>query len=152
MSGESFIEKQEENISAHIFSVSAGMVGVCLTVISLINVGSGIRNVSTLGDDLTAADALVFILSCYLSYRAMKTQDRRKRLSLEKATDRLFLFGLALMVAVCFFVVYAFTFSIRREQMKTLSLKSFGCQRDERDARGLRQERWHEHLHSAVRG
>ena len=111
---ESFIEKQEENISSHIFPVSAGMVGVCLTVISLINVSSGIRKAGTIGDDLTAVDALVFILSCYLSYRAMKTKDRKNRLFLEKVTDRLFLFGLALMVAVCFFVVYAFTFSIQR--------------------------------------
>ena len=89
------------------------MVGVCLTVISLINVSSGIRKVTTVGDDLTAIDALVFILSCYLSYRSMKTKDRKKRLFLEKITDRVFLFGLVLMVAVCFFVVYAFTVPIR---------------------------------------
>ena len=107
---ESFIEKQEENISAHIFPVSAGLVGVCLTVISLLNVSHAIRKINTFGDDLTAVDALIFILSCSLSYRAMKTKDRKRRLSLEKMTDRVFLFGLSLMVAVCFFVVYALAF------------------------------------------
>ena len=35
MSQETFIEKQEENIAIHIFSVSAAMVGVCLTVIAM---------------------------------------------------------------------------------------------------------------------
>ena len=34
----SFSEQQEANLVSHIFSVSAGMVGVCLTVISLLNV------------------------------------------------------------------------------------------------------------------
>ena len=37
MPQETYLEKQEENISIHIFSVSAGMVGVCLTVIGIIN-------------------------------------------------------------------------------------------------------------------
>ena len=93
MSEETFIEKQEESISTHIFSVSAGMVGVCLTVISLINVGSAIKKVNSMGDDLTALDALVFIFSCYLSYVAMKTKDRKRRFLLERITDRVFLFG-----------------------------------------------------------
>ena len=106
MSEESFIEKQEENISPHVFSVSAGMVGVCLTVISLINVGSAIRKVSTIGDDLIALNAVIFILSCYLSYSAMKTQDRKRRLLLEKVADRIFL-----TVVVCLFVVYSFSYA-----------------------------------------
>ena len=111
MSEESFIEKQEENISPHVFSVSAGMVGVCLTVISLINVGSAIRKVSTIGDDLIALNAVIFILSCYLSYSAMKTQKRKRRLLLEKAADRIFLSALFLTVVVCLFVVYSFSYS-----------------------------------------
>ena len=110
MPQESFIEKQEENISAHIFSVSAGMVGVRLTVIGLINISTAIKKISTFGDDLTAMDAFVFIASCYLAYIAMKTKDRKRRLLLEKITDRVFLVGLSLMVAVCFFVVYSFSF------------------------------------------
>ena len=109
MAEDAFIEKQEGQLSPLIFSVSAGMIGVCLTVISLINLGNKIRNSRTLGDDLTALDALVFILSCYLSYVAMKTKDRSRRLSLEKAADRIFLTGLLLMVAVCLFVVYSFS-------------------------------------------
>ena len=106
---ESFIEKQEENIAGHIFSVSAGMVGVCLTVISLIHIGITMRGVGTLGDDLTALDAIIFILACFTSYSAMKTKDRKRRLLLEKIADRIFLSGLSLMVMVCLFVVYSFS-------------------------------------------
>ena len=111
MSEESFIEKQEENISPHIFSVSAGMVGVCLTVISLINVSSAIKKINTVGDDLIALNAVIFILSCYLSYSAMKTSDRKRRLWLEKVADRIFLIGLFLMVVICLFVVYSFSYA-----------------------------------------
>ncbi len=87
MSEDSLIEKQEEHISTHIFSASAGMIGVCLTVISLINVSHAVNKINTLGDDLTAIDALIFILACCLSYMAMKTKDRKRRLSLEQAAD-----------------------------------------------------------------
>lgn len=109
MTEESFIEKQEESISHHIFPVSAGMVGVCLTVISLINISSAVKKIDTLCDDLTALDAVVFILSCYLSYVAIKTKDRKRKLLLEKLADRVFLFGLFTMVLVCIFVVYKFS-------------------------------------------
>ena len=110
-SQESFVEKQEETISTHIFSVSAGMVGVCLTVISLINVSNAVRKINTFGDDLTAFDAIAFIFSCYLSYLAMKTKDRKRRLALETAADRIFLVGLFLMVVVCLFVAYSFSYT-----------------------------------------
>ncbi len=110
MNQPSFMEKQEDNIAPHIFSVSAGMIGVCLTVISLINISSAIRKSNTLGDDLTAIDAVVFIFSCYLAYMAMKTKDKKRRLFLEKLADRVFLSGLFLMVLVCVFVVYTFSF------------------------------------------
>jgi len=109
MPQESFIEKQEESISPHIFSVSAGMVGVCLTVVSLINIITTVKKIDTLGDDLTAFDAVIFILSCYLSYMSMKTKDRKRRLLLERIADRIFLFGLLLMVLVCLFIVYCFS-------------------------------------------
>lgn len=108
MPEESFIEKQEESLAIHIFSVSAGMVGVCFTVINLIHIGNAMKQISTFGDDLTALDAIIFILSCFLSYLSMKTKDRKRRLFLERMADRVFLSGLFLMAAVCLFVVYTF--------------------------------------------
>ena len=114
MPEESFIEKQEEHLAGQIFSVSAGMVGVCLTVIGLMHISSSIRGVETIGDDLTAFDAIVFILACFLSYSSMKTRERKRRLSLEQMADRVFLSGLSLMVVVCVFVVYTFSVVSRR--------------------------------------
>ena len=108
MPQETFIEKQEENIAIHIFSVSAAMVGVCLTVIGILNVITTFKKIDTWADEITAMDAVFFISACAISYAAIKTKIRSRRLLLEKAADSIFLGGLALMVVVCIFVVFKF--------------------------------------------
>ena len=105
MPQETFIEKQEENIAIHIFSVSAAMVGVCLTVIGIINVITSFKKIETFGDELTAIDAIIFLGACIISYAAIKTKDRKRRLILEKVSDMTFLTGLTVMVFVCLFIV-----------------------------------------------
>lgn len=104
---ETFEEKQEESISIHIFSVSAAMVGVCLTVIGIFNIISSFKNIETFGDDITALDALMFLGACVVSYIAIRTKPRARRLVLEKVADALFLIGLGVMVVICFFIVFA---------------------------------------------
>lgn len=107
MAQETFEEKQEESISIHIFSVSAAMVGVCLTVIGIFNIISSFKNIETFGDDITALDALMFLGACVVSYIAIRTKPRARRLVLEKVADALFLIGLGVMVVICFFIVFA---------------------------------------------
>ena len=106
MSKETFIEKQEENLSIHIFSVSSAMVGVCLTVIGIFALVCSYNKIQTAGDDITAVDAIFFLSACILSYIAMKTKEAKRRLFLEKAADIIFLIGLSLMASICFFIVY----------------------------------------------
>src|SRR5216110_2228951 len=60
----------EQDICIHIFTVSSAMVGVCLTVIGLIRVVITFGKADTLADDLLAGDALLFLVSCFLSYGA----------------------------------------------------------------------------------
>ena len=105
MKQEDFLEKQESNISIHIFSVSATMVGVCLTVIGIINF---ISNKKTFIDEITAIDALIFLISCVFSYFAIRTKDNKRRFLLEKRVDIIFLSGILLMVLIC--IVIAFDF------------------------------------------
>jgi lysylphosphatidylglycerol synthetase-like protein (DUF2156 family) len=105
MEQENFIEKQESNIAHHVFSVSATMVGVCLTVIGILHF---ISNKKTLVDEITAIDALVFLITCVFSYYAIKTKDSRRRFLLEKRVDVVFLFGIALMVLICVFIAFNF--------------------------------------------
>lgn len=58
----------ETDVSVHVFSVSAAMVGVCLTVIGIIRVSLTLNaGYSTLADDLLALDAFCFMGACMLS-------------------------------------------------------------------------------------
>jgi hypothetical protein len=97
----------EEDISIHIFTASAAMVGVCLTVIGLLRVVITIRQINTLADDILAIDALVFLVSCLLSYWALRTRISRRMHRVERIADSVFILGLLLMVVVCGFIVYA---------------------------------------------
>ncbi|BCG45352.1 hypothetical protein GEOBRER4_n0106 [Citrifermentans bremense] len=96
----------EEDISVHIFTASAAMVGVCLTVIGLVRVFITIKGVNTLADDILSAASLVFLTSCSLSYWALRTRKRRRMHKIERLADGAFIFGLILMVSVCGILTY----------------------------------------------
>ncbi len=100
-----FLEKQEEILSPHVFAVSATMVGVCLTVIGIISIISIYHKAATIADDLTAVNALVFLLACAASYLSMRAKERQRRYSLERAADYLFLTGLFMVAFICVFIV-----------------------------------------------
>jgi len=96
----------EADISIHIFTVSASMVGVCLTVIGIVRIVIGAKNINTIADDLLAVDAFIFLCSCLLSYWALRTRSKRRMHQAERLADAIFILGLVLMVAVCGLIVY----------------------------------------------
>lgn len=63
MAEETFLEKQEESISIHIFSVSAAMAGVCITVISLLGISTALKKIETLGDNIIAFGSVLFLIA-----------------------------------------------------------------------------------------
>jgi len=97
----------EEDISIHIFTVSASMVGVCLTVIGIVNIIIRGQNITTIADDLLAVDALVFLCSCMLSYWALRSRSKRRMVRVERIADTIFLIGLFSMVVICGIIVLA---------------------------------------------
>jgi hypothetical protein len=97
----------EEDISIHIFTVSSAMVGVCLTVIGLIRVVITFGKADTVADDLLAADAFLFLLSCLLSYSALRTRSKRRMHRMERIADSIFILAMILMVVICGFITYA---------------------------------------------
>ncbi|MDQ3652902.1 MAG: hypothetical protein M3458_22020 [Acidobacteriota bacterium] len=99
---------QELNLCIYIFTASAALVGVCLTVIGIFRVTTELRSVSTIGDDLLAIDALGFLVSCILSYIALRTRLNRLRRALERLADGIFITSLSLMVIVCGMIAYEF--------------------------------------------
>ncbi|MGH8091961.1 MAG: hypothetical protein ACREIF_00610 [Chthoniobacterales bacterium] len=97
----------EEDISIHIFTVSAGMVGVCLTVIGLLRVVITLRKTDTFADDLLAMDAMLFLISCLTSYWALRTRSAKRMYRLERFADVVFVLALVVMAGACLFVTYA---------------------------------------------
>ena len=102
----------ERDISIHVFSVSAGMVGVCLTVIGLIRVVITLRQVSTIADDLLAFDALLFLIASLLSYTAIRTRNSRRMHLVEKIADGVFITAMILMTIVCGVITYAISATV----------------------------------------
>lgn len=97
----------EENISVHIFSASAAMVGVCLTVIGIIRLVIVTHAMSTFADDLLALDALLFLTACLLAYTAMRSAQTRRMYTVERYADSVFIGALAVMVVACIVIAYA---------------------------------------------
>jgi hypothetical protein len=101
------VPQLEKDICIHIFSVSAGMVGVCLTVIGLLRVVITLRKTDTFADDLLALDALLFLVACLSSYWALRTRNLQRMHRIERFADVVFVLALILMAVVCAFVTYA---------------------------------------------
>jgi uncharacterized membrane protein YqjE len=104
-------KKLEEDISIHIFTVSSAMVGVCLTVIGLIRVVITLGKADTLADDLLAADALLFLASCLLSYAALRARSARRMHRIERAADSIFIAAMVVMTVICGFITYSMSVS-----------------------------------------
>jgi hypothetical protein len=103
----------EQDICIHIFTVSSAMVGVCLTVIGLIRVVITLGTVDTLADNLLAADALLFLISCLLSYWALRSRGLRRMHRLEKIADGIFMVAMIGMVVVCALITYTISVPVR---------------------------------------
>src|SRR5437773_4114314 len=103
----------EHDICIHIFTVSSAMVGVCLTVIGLIRVVISLGTADTLADDFLAADALLFLVSCMLSYWALRSRGLRRMHRLERIADGIFIVAMVGMVVVCALITYTISIPVR---------------------------------------
>jgi len=97
----------EQDLCIHIFTVSSAMVGVCLTVIGLIRVVITLGNADTLADDFLAADSVLFLVSCLLSYWALRSRSLRRMHRLEKIADGIFIIAMIGMVIICALITYS---------------------------------------------
>ena len=93
-------------MSEHIFSVSAAMVGVCITVIGLFRIVSRSAHVDSVGDNLLSIDAVVFLASCFLAYLSLRARRPSMRKGFGRAADYLFLTGLTMMSVVSVLIAY----------------------------------------------
>lgn len=97
------MESKPASLSNHILPVAATMLGVCVTVISLLQLVPK-NSISSWADELLAINSLDFLASTMLSYWAIRHKEASA--SVERWADRLFLFGLMVMVFVSFLVAF----------------------------------------------
>ena len=100
-------ENREFTLMMAVFSVAAGMVGVCLTGISLLQVAISFRKFSTLADELLAGNAVIFLVCCFVAFLFLRETTGPGRKKLARIADSLFFLGLASMVVACGLVVLA---------------------------------------------
>lgn len=89
-----------------IFTASSALVGVCITVISIVRTFPNPKAIGTWVDDVLAVDAMLFLISCALAYGVLRSRDARRIHRLETAADIVFLAALGGMVTVCATVVW----------------------------------------------
>jgi hypothetical protein len=94
-------------LSHHIFSVSAGLVGVCLTVIGLFRLIVRSQHVDSIADNLLALNAFLFLTACFLAYLALRARSPAVADRIERVADLIFLVGLTIMVAIGGLIAYA---------------------------------------------
>lgn len=81
---------ERSELSEHILPTSAQLVGVCVTVISLVK-ALHIGRVGSLLDEFLAIDSLLFTVSAVLSYVSMRGGESAR---FEKHADQCFMLGL----------------------------------------------------------
>jgi fumarate reductase subunit D len=97
------MEQKSKALSNHIFPVAATMVGVCITVISLIRIAPD-RVFAVWIDNVVAVGSMFFLVSMFLSYWSIRHRDYL--LKIERYADRLFLIGMAILGAVSVMVAF----------------------------------------------
>lgn len=97
----------DHDISTHIFTASAAMVGVCITVIGMLRVIIAIRRTDLIEDDMFAVNAVLYLITCLLSYWSLRTRSMRRLHRLERVSDALFLISLGLTTVNAGFLTWA---------------------------------------------
>jgi hypothetical protein len=91
----------DERVYSHLLtllSVSAAMVGVCITAIGLVSVIEALNKVEHIVDDLLALSTIVFSCVTLMSFLGIRTRIRRSFPRYMLVLDVLFCVGIAMMV------------------------------------------------------
>jgi hypothetical protein len=89
-------------VSIAVLSVSAAMVGVCLTSIGILKLVVMERHaLARWCDDLLSFTSLVFLSACIASFRVIQSPTGSRTHRMAFIAETLFLIGLAMMVIAC---------------------------------------------------
>lgn len=91
-------------LSAHILPTSATMIGVCMTVLTIGQLGASGR-MRWLTDKLLAVDALIFLCSAVLSFISMRS--RRGQALFEVRAERVFIAALVVLALAAMILAFS---------------------------------------------
>ncbi|MFR0690371.1 hypothetical protein ACLUTX_13305 [Enterobacterales bacterium AE_CKDN230030158-1A_HGKHYDSX7] len=99
----------DDDICVHIFSVSATMVGVCLTVIGIIRVILTLRQQDLIIDDLVAINMMFYLVSALCAYWSLRTHRTLRGQRMMRAADTIFLVALVFTAVNAGVITWAMT-------------------------------------------
>ncbi|HEY0995672.1 MAG TPA: hypothetical protein VGD77_06765 [Gemmatimonadaceae bacterium] len=94
-------QDRRDEISVHIFTVSATLIGACLTVVGVLRAVHRLQPINTWAEEILAVDAIGLLVACATAYSALRTDEARRRRRVERAADAVFLVALGTMVVAC---------------------------------------------------
>ena len=103
------IPEDDDRIYTHmltLLSVSAAMVGVCLTAIGLVSVIEAISKVEHVVEDMLAVASIIFSMVTLLSFLGIRTRIRRIWPRYLLVLDVVFCFGIATMVVASMLLTF----------------------------------------------
>ncbi|MCL2761304.1 MAG: hypothetical protein FWD70_06630 [Desulfuromonadales bacterium] len=96
----------EVDVTIHIFSVSATLVGVCLTVLGIFMISRRLFHGKGFSEIMIVVDALFFLFSCFLSYLTLRLRHTEHHYRLKRFAEQLFFVALAFMVFISGYIIY----------------------------------------------
>ena len=96
--------RNPNNLSGNILPTSGAMLGVCMTVISIVKLTQANRGIAYWVDDLLALDALIFLASSIFSYLSIRSNS--KKVYFEDIADKFFMLALICMGAAVLLLTY----------------------------------------------
>lgn len=101
----------DDDICVHIFSVSATMVGVCLTVIGIIRVVITLRQEDLIVDDLVAINMMFYVVSAFCAYWSLRTHRTLRGRRMMQVADTVFLAALVFTAINAGFITWVLSVS-----------------------------------------
>ncbi|MCE4070558.1 MULTISPECIES: hypothetical protein [Pseudomonas] len=99
----------DDDICVHIFSVSATMVGVCLTVIGIIRVILTLRREDLIIDDMVAVNLMFYLVAALCSYWSLRTHRTLRSQRMMQVADTVFLVALVFTAVNAGFITWMMT-------------------------------------------
>ncbi|UIR57552.1 hypothetical protein LZQ00_06965 [Sphingobacterium sp. SRCM116780] len=96
-----------ERRTSHILNTSANLLGICFLVLTSMKKMK--LTEGSLIDEFAAVAVVIFMISCIISFIAMKRSDLREVKRLENIADIIFLSGLFVLFAASILLVFNLT-------------------------------------------